>query len=157
MARTTALRNTPVVGRRKETSMHLRNRVLAGWLTALLIGNALAVSAVGLWFPEAGFDPFNFRHVRLVVMTGAAAAVAVALSITGLVSRRRCGVCMATVAAVQMLGVIPAVLAPGAWPGGDDGGKIGWTGIVAPLMAISALVAAIASIHTIAGGVRRDN
>jgi NADH:ubiquinone oxidoreductase subunit K len=137
--------------------MHLENRVLPGWLAALLIGNALAVSAMGLWFPGAGFDPFNSQHVRLVVMTGAAAAEAIALSIAGLIFRRRCSVLMVTVAAVQMLGVVPAVLAPGVWPGGDDGPKIGWTGIVVPLMAILALVAAIACVHAIAGGVRRNS
>jgi hypothetical protein len=101
-----------------------------------IIGNALVLLGMCMWFPAAGWDVLNAQHVRLVAASGLAVGLAVVLAAVGLALHGRHESIGWGIALVQSIGVIPAVRAINAWPGGDDGSKMGWTGVVVPAMAI---------------------
>lgn len=114
------------------------------WLGVFAVANLLTLAGVLLWSPAVGFDIFNFPHARLTAATLSATILATAGSVIGLVIRRGRSIALWLVAAVQLLRVLPAVAAVNVWPGGDDGSKIGWTGIVLPITAILVLGSLVA-------------
>jgi hypothetical protein len=106
------------------------------WFVTAIVGNALVLLSMSMWFPAAGWDVLNAQHVRLVAASGLAVGLAVILAAVGLALRGSHESVGWGTALVQSIGVIPAVSAVNAWPGGDDGSKMGWTGVVVPAMAI---------------------
>ena len=118
--------------------MNRAQRLFQMWLAAALVGNLMLLVCMSMWFPEVGFD-FYAPLVRLVLGSGLAVVLAILLSIAGLILRRHFELFGGSVASLQLLGMIPAVLAIGPWPGGDDGGKMGWATVVVSLMAILAV------------------
>jgi hypothetical protein len=107
------------------------------WVT-FAVGNLLALISMIVWFPAAGLDIFYFAHVRLVVIAGITVALSMVFSTIGFFRHDRNRVIW-VVGLLQILQLIPAFCAIGVWPGGDDGAKIGWTGIVMPIMAVIAI------------------
>jgi Kef-type K+ transport system membrane component KefB len=117
-----------------------------GWFVIFLVGNIMVLLAVGLWRPSTGFDVFNFQHVRLIVLAAFNTSLAAAISAAGLLLRRHHGAMLCAAALFQVLALIPAIYALGPWPGGDDGPRMGWEGIVIPGMGLLALAGIIASL-----------
>jgi hypothetical protein len=115
------------------------------WLATALVGNLMLLLCMNMWFPGAGFD-LDAPHVRLVLGSGLAVVLAILLSIAGLILRRHFELFGGAVASLQLLGMIPAVLAIGPWPNGDDGGKMGWIAVVVPLIAILAIAGVVYSV-----------
>jgi hypothetical protein len=106
--------------------------------TAFAAANLVVLICIVLCYPAAGLNLFYFSHVRLYVLAGIIAASSMLLSIIAIRGRDR-SARIRIIELLQMLQLIPAVSAIGVWPGGDDAGKIGWTGLVVPVVAIVAL------------------
>jgi hypothetical protein len=128
-----------------EVVINRSERLFQRWLATALVGNLMLLLCMSMWFPGAGFD-FDAPHVKLVLGSGLAVVLAILFSIAGLILRRHFELFGGAVASLQILGMIPAVLAIGPWPNGDDGGKMGWSAVVVSLMAILAITGIVHSV-----------
>lgn len=111
-------------------------------LYALACGNAVTLLSACYWFPASGFDIFNIVHVRWVFVAVFLTIIVFGLAAVSLLARRRYQLATCTVALLGAVRLLPARLAIDAWPGGDDGSRMGWELVVVPSMWVLAIVGA---------------
>jgi len=112
----------------------------------LLINFIVSVVMLALSVHRATGEGCAMEFYPATIPTMVQAGLAVAAALMGLLSRRARFACLIASSALLGLLCIPALCALSSWPGGDDGGSLGWFFIVVGGSAVSFVIAMLTLI-----------
>jgi hypothetical protein len=98
----------------------------------------------GIYIKSIFVSQYDRReYFAWIVATASINAGIIAITIRSLLPKKWRDKCLRYVMAMQVLNIIPVVLALRVWPGGLDGGAMAWCWFVAPPISVLGLSAII--------------